>query len=103
VRLLRDVHHCFAELSDVGFMAVQHRKSPLSDSAVSPILLPSRGSRSTYQHSHPPGKGTSSEPPEKPLGGVFRRSSTASHLVWGRVVPDIPDFCRGLVAALAEE
>jgi hypothetical protein len=25
------------------------------------------------------------------------------HLVWGRVVPDIPDFCRELVAALAEE
>ena len=29
--------------------------------------------------------------------------STVSHLVWGRVVPDIPDFCRELVAALAEE
>jgi hypothetical protein len=26
-----------------------------------------------------------------------------SHLLWGRVVPDIPDFCRELVAALAEE
>ena len=25
------------------------------------------------------------------------------HLVWDRVVPDIPDFCRELVAALAEE
>jgi hypothetical protein len=25
------------------------------------------------------------------------------HSVWGRVVPDIPDFCRELVAALAEE
>jgi protease I len=25
------------------------------------------------------------------------------HLVWGRVVPDIPAFCRELVAALAEE
>jgi protease I len=24
------------------------------------------------------------------------------NLVWGRVVPDIPDFCRELVAALAE-
>jgi hypothetical protein len=31
------------------------------------------------------------------------RISTISHLVWGRVVPDIPDFCRELVAALAEE
>jgi len=28
---------------------------------------------------------------------------TASHLVWGRVIPDIPTFCRELVAALAEE
>jgi len=26
-----------------------------------------------------------------------------SNLVWGRVVPDIPDFCRELVAALADE
>jgi protease I len=25
------------------------------------------------------------------------------NLVWGRVVPDIPDFCRELVAALGEE
>ena len=25
------------------------------------------------------------------------------HLVWGSVVPDIPDFCRELIAALAEE
>jgi hypothetical protein len=24
------------------------------------------------------------------------------HLVWGRVVPDIPAFCRELFAALAE-
>jgi hypothetical protein len=28
---------------------------------------------------------------------------TYLHSVWGRVVPDIPDFCRELVAALAEE
>jgi hypothetical protein len=33
---------------------------------------------------------------------MFQRSSTASYLVWGCVVTDIPDFCRGLVAALAE-
>jgi len=32
-----------------------------------------------------------------------RRFSTISHSVWGRVVPDIPDFCRELVAALVEE
>jgi hypothetical protein len=29
--------------------------------------------------------------------------STVSHLVWGRVVPDIPDICRELVAVIAEE
>jgi protease I len=31
--------------------------------------------------------------------GAFREGN----LVWGRVVPDIPAFCRELVAALAEE
>jgi hypothetical protein len=35
--------------------------------------------------------------------GVFRRFSTYSDSVWGRVVPDIPAFCRELVAALAEQ
>jgi len=39
----------------------------------------------------------------RPLGDVFQPFSTTSHLVWGRVVPDIPDFCRELVATLAEE
>jgi hypothetical protein len=37
------------------------------------------------------------------VGEVFLHFSTTPHLVWGRVVPDIPDFCRELVAALAEE
>jgi hypothetical protein len=37
------------------------------------------------------------------FGDVLRRFSATSHLVWGRVVPDIPDFCRELVAALAGE
>src|SRR5829696_7870509 len=35
------------------------------------------------------------------VGDMFQRPSTTLHLVWGRVVPDIPDFCRELVAALA--
>jgi len=39
---------------------------------------------------------------ERPPGDVFPRLSTAPHLVWGRGVPDIPDFCRELVAALAD-
>jgi len=33
----------------------------------------------------------------------FELLLTHLHLVWGRVVPDIPDFCRELIAALAEE
>jgi hypothetical protein len=31
------------------------------------------------------------------------RFSATPHSVWGRVVADIPDSCRELVAALAEE
>jgi protease I len=27
----------------------------------------------------------------------------SGNIVWGRVVEDIPDFCRELVSALAEE
>jgi len=37
------------------------------------------------------------------VGDVFPHFLTHLHLVWGRVVPDIPAFCRELVAALAEE
>jgi hypothetical protein len=40
---------------------------------------------------------------EKSGEDLFQLLSITSHLVWGRVVPDIPDFCRELVAALAEE
>jgi hypothetical protein len=38
-----------------------------------------------------------------PAGDLFQCFSTTSHSAWGRVVPDIPDFCRELVAALAEQ
>jgi len=38
-----------------------------------------------------------------PLRDVRGLSVIYIHLVWGRVVPDIPAFCRELVAALAEE
>jgi hypothetical protein len=41
-------------------------------------------------------------PIEMAVKDVDQRSSTVSHLVWGRVVPGIPDFCCELVAALAE-
>jgi hypothetical protein len=38
------------------------------------------------------------------VGDVCQRLfSSPLHLVLGRVVPDIPDFCRELVAALADE
>jgi hypothetical protein len=40
---------------------------------------------------------------EKAVEDVFERFSTIPLLVWGRVVPDIPAFCRELVAALAEQ
>jgi hypothetical protein len=40
---------------------------------------------------------------EKSGEDLFQLLSITSHLVWGRVVPDIPEFCRELVAALAEE
>jgi hypothetical protein len=38
-----------------------------------------------------------------PLGDAIGLPATHLHLVWGRVVPDIPAFCRELVAALAEQ
>jgi hypothetical protein len=38
-----------------------------------------------------------------PLGDVLGLPATHLHLVWSRVVPDIPAFCRELVAALAEQ
>jgi hypothetical protein len=45
----------------------------------------------------------SPEPQGEAVERVSRRYSNARPLVWGRVVPDIPDFCRELVAALAGE
>jgi protease I len=33
---------------------------------------------------------------------VDKAAFREGNLVWGRVVPDIPDFCRELVAALAD-
>ncbi len=41
-------------------------------------------------------------PPERAVGDVFRHLSTPLHLVWGRVVLDIPAFCRELVEVFAE-
>ena len=36
------------------------------------------------------------------VGDVLGTAELHLHSVWGRVVPDIPAFCRELVAALAE-
>jgi hypothetical protein len=43
------------------------------------------------QYLHQPGERSHSRPPEMAIGDAFQRSSTAPHLVWGRVVPDSPD------------
>ena len=56
----------------------------------------------TYEHTSR-SRGTMQAPLENPLGYLFQHFSTPCHSVWGRVVPDIPDFCRELIAALAEE
>jgi hypothetical protein len=60
-----------------------------------PLRTPARVGGPSYQSS------------ETAVRDVFQPFPVASHLVWGRVwgrvVPDIPDFCRELVAALAEE
>jgi len=56
--------------------------------------------RGPYQQAHQPGELSLWGPSEKSVGDVFQCRLTASHLVWGRVVPDMPDFCHELVAAL---
>jgi hypothetical protein len=40
---------------------------------------------------------------EEPVKDIDQRTSPTPHLVWGRVVADIPDFCRELGAAIAGE
>jgi hypothetical protein len=40
---------------------------------------------------------------EKTVRDVFQRFSITSYLVWGRVVPDIPPFCRERRYELAEQ
>jgi len=56
-----------------------------------------------HQPLHQPKKADLSESPEKPFGDVFRHLSDTRHLVWACVVPDIPAFCRELVADIAGE
>ena len=42
-------------------------------------------------------------PTQRAVAEGFEVLLTHLHLVWGRVVPDIPNFYRELGAALAEE
>jgi hypothetical protein len=64
-----------------------------------PRLLPGLA---RHPWAHQPGERIHSRPPEMAVGDVFQRLSSACHSVWDRVVPDIPDFCREHVAAIAE-
>jgi hypothetical protein len=65
---------------------------------------PQRRSRTVYTSGHTSrGSGANRGHLRMPLGDVIGLPATQLHSVWGRVVPDIPDFCRELVAALAEE
>ena len=56
-----------------------------------------------HQQAHQPEKGTLFGPIQGTVGSVVGRFSSTSHSVWGRVVADIPDFNRELVAALASQ
>ena len=65
-------------------------------------LSPPGGSPAPYQRPLQSGEGTDDSLAEDASGDTFSRFSITSILVWGRAVPDISDFCRELVAALAE-
>jgi hypothetical protein len=60
-----------------------------------------RAKRHTREHTSR-GEGVFSSRSRRSLGEALWHSRTTSRSVWGRVVPDIPAFCRELVAALAE-
>ena len=66
--------------------------------------MPSASSRTVYTSGHTSrGSGAIHGHLRMPLGDAIGLPATQLHMVWGRVVPDIPHFCRELVAALAEE
>jgi hypothetical protein len=65
---------------------------------------PQRRSRMVYTSGHTSrGSGANRGHLRMPLGDAIGLPATQLHSVWGRMVPDVPDFCRELVAALAEE
>ena len=64
---------------------------------------PQRRSRTVYTSAHQPGQRSYSRPPEDALGDASGLPATQLHSAWGRMVPDIPDFCHELVVAPAEQ
>ena len=75
---------------------------PPEGSRSDPTSVSSRVPHHTHEHTNRR-RGPVHVPPEKPGEDLFQLLSITSHLVWGRVVPDIPNFCRELVAATANE
>ena len=56
-----------------------------------------------HQRAPHPGKGAIHAPLEEAISDVLGTPEPPLHSVWGRMVADIPAFCRELVAALTEE
>jgi hypothetical protein len=56
-----------------------------------------------HQQLHQLERGSPLGPTQRAVAEGFEVLLTHLHLVWGRVVPDIPNFYRELGAALAEE
>jgi hypothetical protein len=75
---------------------------PLEGGRSDPTSVFSRVPHYTHEHTSRR-RGPIYVPPEKSGEDLFQLLSITSHLVWGRVVPDIPAFCRELIAALVEE
>jgi hypothetical protein len=90
---------CISSLSSrgVGPLIAARVQRPPAPVPFSPTLLADHTHEHTSRRREP-----IFAPLEEAVGDVFQGFSTASHSAWGRVVADIPDFCRELVAALAE-
>ncbi len=71
-------------------------------SCAAPLLLCLLAGPAPHPQAHQPLTWNLSRPPQWAVGDLFGRFSTPLHSVWGRVVADIPDFNRELVADLAE-
>ena len=90
---------CISSLSSrgVGPLIAARVRRPPAPVPFSPTLL------ADHTHEHTSRRRERNFAPlEEAVGDVFQRLSTPCHLAWGRVVADIPDICRELVAAMAE-